>query len=154
MTLLKTWFIISFTLTILLSGVYSVEDLESSTDDSEESLESSGENTSANDTKKETISLAKEESEDADNTKNEQIRLSKGKRRQFGGPENLEGPLLSHVIEKPIFNHQVHYLPKPYPVLSVQYYHKPVPVPYPVPPSYHVRHVQMRHHSKCIYMTC
>jgi len=146
MILFKTWILIPCILSLLLLNVHSQESLESSTDDNEEALESSGEGTDTNNAKKETIT--KEKVEDTDNTKKEKIDLSKGNRRQFGGPENLEGPLFSHVIEKPIFHHQVHYLPKPYPVLSVQYYNKPQPVPYPVPPSYHVSHVQMRHHCK------
>lgn len=47
-----------------------------------------------------------------------------------------------------MYQHHVHYVPKPYPVVSVQYVPKPVPIPYPVPPQIQVSHIHVRPRSE------
>lgn len=89
---------------------------------------------------------------DANNTTSNATRLDRvkdlsGTRRQFGAlpphvdvyphqPISIHGPL-----------HHVHYLPRPYPVVSVRYVPKPLPIPYAVPSQVHVSHLHLR--PKC-----
>ena len=80
---------------------------------------------------------------------------SKGHKRQF--LEHGDTPIAPHpfpvheVFSKPLIHHErVHFVPKPFPVVSVQYVPRPVAVPVPVQvqPHVHVSHVHMPPHCK------
>ena len=59
---------------------------------------------------------------------------SQGDRRQLLGPVFTQ--------------HHIHVVPKPFPVVSVKYVPRPVPVFYPAAPSVHVSHVHVRPRSE------
>lgn len=88
-------------------------------------------------------------------TTKENVKEISGSRRYLGGitgfTPHFEGyPAVPHpIIHGPFFSHHVHVVPKPYPVVSVQYVPKPVPIPYAVPSHVHVSHLHLR--PKCEY---
>lgn len=88
-------------------------------------------------------------------TTKENVKEISGSRRYLGGITGInphfEGyPAQPHpIIHGPFFSHHVHFVPKPYPVVSVQYVPKPVPIPYAVPSHVHVSHLHLR--PKCEY---
>ena len=73
-----------------------------------------------------------------------EIKEMSGSRRYLGGVNGF-----APIIQGPLYNHHVHFVPKPYPVVSVQYVPKPFPIPYAVPSHVHVSHLHLR--PKCEY---
>lgn len=87
-------------------------------------------------------------------TATNKVKEISGSRRYLGSSFNGLPPDLAvypqhPIIHGPFFNHHVHFVPKPYPVVSVQYVPKPFPIPYPVPSHVHVSHLHLR--PKCEY---
>lgn len=82
------------------------------------------------------------------NTAAEEVKEMSGSRRYLsvvnGYPPNY-GVYSHHpIIQGPLYSHHVHVVPKPYPVVSVQYVPKPFPIPYAVPSHVHVSHLHLR----------
>ena len=81
------------------------------------------------------------------------VKETGGRRRGFESigeyfPHFVSNPV-NQIIERPLYRHHVHFVPKPYPVVSVRYVPKPFPIPYPVPSHVHVSHLHLR--PKCKY---
>lgn len=86
-------------------------------------------------------------------TATKKVKEENGSRRYLGFDPNFAEYQQHPIIHGPLFNHHVHFVPKPYPVVSVQYVPKPFPVPYAVPSHVHVSHLHLR--PKCKYeRTC
>lgn len=87
------------------------------------------------------------------NTAAKEVKEMSGSRRYLSGVNEYTpnfGVYSHHpIIQGPLYNHHVHFVPKPYPVVSVQYVPKPFPIPYAVPSRVHVSHLHLR--PKCEY---
>lgn len=80
-------------------------------------------------------------------TRRDKVNDLSGSRRQFAefAPHIDAYPHQTIPIQGPF--HHVHLLPKPYPVVSVRYVPRPLPIPYAVPSHVHVSHLHLR--PKC-----